>query len=100
MDKADAALLEKPSRPEEKNKPEAPGRDSSFARRHIGPNDAEIGEMLDAIGFENLDALIDATVPKSIRLDRSLDLPAAKSESEALAELRAISKRNKVARSY
>ena len=65
----------------------------SFARRHIGPNESEIAEMLRAIGFENLDALIDATVPKNIRLDRALNLPEAKSENEALAELRAISQR-------
>jgi glycine dehydrogenase len=72
----------------------------SFERRHIGPNDDEVREMLRELGFENLDALIDATVPKNIRLDRPLNLPAAKSEAEALAELRAISKKNKVARTF
>ena len=41
-----------------------------FAKRHIGPNETETAEMLRAVGFENLDALIDATVPKNIRLDR------------------------------
>src|SRR5437763_6307664 len=56
--------------------------------------------MLGAIGFENLDSLIDATVPKNIRLDRDLSLPEAKSEAEALAELRAISRKNKVAKSF
>src|SRR5438477_1793211 len=72
----------------------------SFARRYIGPNEVETEEMLGAIGFENLDSLIDATVPKNIRLDRELRLPEAKSEAEALAELRAISKKNKVAKSF
>src|SRR6202171_6523674 len=72
----------------------------SFADRHIGPNEDEMREMLRELGFDNLDALIDATVPKNIRLDRQLDLPEAKSETEALAELRAISKKNKVARSF
>src|SRR3981081_4011077 len=56
--------------------------------------------MLRELGFDNLDALIEATVPKNIRLDRQLDLPEAKSETEALAELRGISKKNKVARSF
>jgi len=56
--------------------------------------------MLREVGFENLDALIDATVPKNIRLGRELDLPSAKSEAEALTELRAISKKNKVAKSF
>jgi len=73
---------------------------SDFARRHIGPNEAEAEEMLGAIGYENLDALIDATVPKNIRLDRELNLPEAKSENEALDELRAISKKNKIAKSF
>src|SRR5437870_10636485 len=71
-----------------------------FARRHIGPNETETVEMLREVGFENLDALIDATVPKNIRLDRELNLPEAKSEDEALAELRAISKKNKTAKSF
>jgi len=56
--------------------------------------------MLGSLGFENLDTLIDATVPKNIRLDRELNLPEAKFEDEALAELRAISKRNKTAKSF
>src|SRR6266511_3451254 len=72
----------------------------SFVRRHIGPNQEEIDAMLGKVGFENLDALIDAAVPRNIRLDRQLNLPEAKSEIEALAELRAISKKNKVVRSF
>src|SRR6202011_5310785 len=72
----------------------------SFAKRHIGPNESETAEMLRALGFDNLDALIDATVPKNIRLGRELNLPEAKSEAEALAELRAISKKNKIAKSF
>src|SRR3979490_1533994 len=71
-----------------------------FSRRHIGPNENETAEMLQAVGFENLGALIDATVPKNIRLDRELNLPEAKSEHDALAELRAISKKNKIAKSF
>ena len=72
----------------------------SFARRHIGPNPDEIRAMLGEVGFENLEALIDATVPANIRAAQGLNLPEAKSESEALAELRGISKKNKVARSF
>ena len=72
----------------------------SFARRHIGPNEVETEEMLGTVGYQNLAALIDATVPKNIRLDRPLNLPEAKSESEALAQLRAISKKNEIAKSF
>jgi glycine dehydrogenase len=73
---------------------------NSFARRHIGPNEAEVAQMLHDVGFENLDRLIEAAIPKNIRLNRQLNLPEARSESEALAELRAISKKNKVPRSF
>ncbi len=73
---------------------------NSFARRHIGPNEGEVAAMLSEVGFENFGTLIDAAVPKGIRLDRSLNLPEAKSEMEALAELRTIAKRNKVVRSF
>src|SRR5881396_822272 len=72
----------------------------SFARRHIGPSEDEVRDMLREVGFENLDALIDAAVPKNIRLDRQLNLPEAKSEIEALAELRAIAQKNKIACSF
>src|SRR3989440_101180 len=75
-------------------------RVDSFAHRHIGPNKAERAAMLAELSFENLDELIDATVPKNIRLDHPLDLPAAKSESEALAELRSFARKNTVARSF
>src|SRR5216110_2395854 len=73
---------------------------NSFARRHIGPNEGEVAAMLSDVGFESLGTLIDAAVPKNIRLDRPLNLPEAKSEMEALAELRMIAKKNKVARSF
>src|ERR1700757_2845226 len=72
----------------------------SFARRHIGPNDEEVRAMLRDVSFDSLGALIDATVPKDIRLDRKPKLPEAKSEREALAELRAIAQKNKIARSF
>src|SRR5262249_45073480 len=72
----------------------------SFARRHIGPNEDEARAMLREVGFDSLGALIDATVPKDIRLERHLNLPGAKSEGEALAELRVIAQKNKIARSF
>lgn len=52
--------------------------------------------MISAIGYESVDALIDATVPAGIRLPRSLDLPEALTESEALAELKTTLERNKL----
>ncbi|MEP7070965.1 MAG: aminomethyl-transferring glycine dehydrogenase [Verrucomicrobiota bacterium] len=73
---------------------------ASFVERHIGPSEAETAQMLAEIGFENLDALIDGAVPRDIRLDRSLALPAAATETEALHELRALAGKNQVRRSF
>ncbi len=81
-------------------RPREKDRVGSFAQRHIGPNQRAREEMLKELGFDNLDELIDATVPQNIRLDRALNLPDAKSESEALAELRLVAQKNRVARSF
>src|SRR5207237_526867 len=51
-----------------------------FARRHIGPNADDVRRMLDEVGFNNLDELIDAALPANIRLRRPLELPAGRSE--------------------
>ena len=67
--------------------PPAPADD--FVRRHVGPDDDELGRMLDTLGLDTLDALLDETLPESIR-DDTLDLPAARSEPEVLAALRRI----------
>ncbi len=61
---------------------------------------ASLQWLLRELGFKSLDSLVNAAVPKNIRLNRELNLPEAKSESEALAELRAISRKNSVARSF
>jgi glycine dehydrogenase len=73
---------------------------TAFANRHIGPSSTEIETMCAAIGAPSLDALIDETVPSAIRLQRDLNLPAARSEEEALAELKAIMAENKIATNH
>jgi glycine dehydrogenase len=71
-----------------------------FVHRHIGPNAAETRDMLAQTGFKSLDDLIDAAVPKKIRLGKKLNLPAARSEFEALAELKKIAGESKIFRSF
>jgi len=56
--------------------------------------------MLDRIGFESLDALVDAAVPPAIRMKGDLDVPRARGEREVLAELGELAARNRVHRSY
>jgi len=65
-----------------------------FVDRHIGPDDAAIAEMLKVVGFDSLDALMEAAVPGRIRATEVLSLPEAASEALAVAELRALAERN------
>jgi glycine dehydrogenase len=71
-----------------------------FAPRHIGPSSDERAAMLAAIGVSSLDALIDETIPPSIRLDRPLRLPPAESEHQYLRRLTRLARRNETVRSY
>ena len=72
----------------------------SFIPRHIGPSSTEQGEMLAALGYESLDAFIDAVVPESIRYRGTLATGPARSEPEVLAALKRMASRNKVYRSH
>jgi glycine dehydrogenase len=56
--------------------------------------------MLETLGYQSLDALIDAVVPAGIRLRQPLQLPAARTEPESLAALAALAGRNQIFRSY
>jgi glycine cleavage system P protein (glycine dehydrogenase) len=71
----------------------------TFAARHIGPDADAQTQMLKAIGYASLEALMDAAIPEVIRWHGTLELPAAASEEETIAELRAIAARNTVATS-
>jgi glycine cleavage system P protein (glycine dehydrogenase) len=72
----------------------------SFAARHIGPADDEVKEMVGTLGYGSLDELIDATVPSAIRMQGALKLPPAQSEYEALAAMRGLARKNRIARSF
>jgi glycine dehydrogenase len=74
--------------------------EGSFLSRHIGPDSAELKEMLEVIGVNSLDSLIDETIPSGIRLKKPLELPDAVSEYKFLEELRTIAGQNRVFKSY
>ncbi len=80
-DRATLAELEKPD---------------DFVRRHIGPGGSQIARMLDALGLDSLEQLVERAVPAQIRQARPLDLPPVLSEREALHRLREMADRNKV----
>jgi glycine dehydrogenase len=72
----------------------------AFVERHIGPNDAEIAQMLDVVGHASLDALTDAIVPAGIKSPAPLALPESLTEVQALAKIRAIADKNQVFRTF
>jgi glycine dehydrogenase len=67
-----------------------------FQYRHIGTSAADQQKMLSALGYESLDALLSAAVPEVIRFRGDSTLDPARSEAEALAELRKIASKNRV----
>ena len=70
-----------------------------FEQRHIGPDEKQQAAMLGVIGVRSLDALIDAALPKAIRLTKPLKLPA-ESEHEYLDRLRTVAAKNHRVRSF
>ena len=71
-----------------------------FVDRHIGPGKNDIKIMLDAIGVDSIDELIEKTVPKSIRLKDNLVLDNPMTEFELLNHLQEVASKNKVFKSY
>ncbi len=69
---------------------------ADFVGRHVGPREADVAHMLQTLGYDSLEALVDAAVPTDIRDDAPLSLPAAPSEQAVIAELRALASRNTV----
>src|SRR4051794_25886176 len=77
----------------------SPQVSAPFADRHIGPRPDEIARMVQLLGYDDVDALVDAAVPASIRSAEALRLPEPASEVDALTELRQLAARNTVATS-
>ena len=71
-----------------------------FENRHIGPRKHEFSHMLSTIGAESIDALIEQTIPASIRLQSAMKLPAPLNETEVLSALQSIAEKNKQFKSY
>src|SRR5215208_6452681 len=69
---------------------------ANFIRRHIGPGDTDVSQMLTVLGAASLDEFIDKAVPKKLRARRPLELPPPKAERTALSYLRAMADRNEV----
>ena len=75
-------------------------REDEFLGRHIGPGEEEQAAMLAALGLPSRAALMEAVVPATIRLKPPLALPGPKTEVQALAELKRMTGKNQVFRSF
>jgi glycine dehydrogenase len=71
-----------------------------FIRRHIGPNAEQTQAMLNDIGVESVDALINEIVPSDIRLSALPAIEESKTEAQALSDLKAVASLNKVNDTY
>lgn len=71
-----------------------------FENRHIGPNESETAAMLQTIGIESIDELIDKTVPPHIRLDKPFSFSEPLTESQFLDYIRSLASQNQIAKSY
>ena len=71
-----------------------------FIRRHIGPNAEQTQTMLNDIGAETVDDLINEIVPDDIRLTQLPAIEESKTEVQALSDLKAVASLNKVNDTY
>ena len=73
---------------------------SAFSKRHIGPSSSEKEAMLNAIGVDSVDELINKTIPEGIRLKKPLNISPAMTEKQYLDHIAEIASKNKVFKSY
>ena len=71
-----------------------------FLHRHIGPDQQQTEDMLATIKSTSIEDLMNKTIPESIRLKKSLNLPAEMSEADYLKMVKEISMGNMVGRTY
>ncbi len=72
----------------------------NFSKRHIGPRESEINEMLSTCGVSSIDELIEQTIPNKIRLANELNIAEPLSEFEYLNHSRELAQKNKLFKSY
>lgn len=74
--------------------------ENEFTQRHIGPNQQQTDAMLEQLGYSNLEELISATVPQSIRHEATAALKPGITEHKALQELKQIAESNQLFSTY
>ncbi|PJE80061.1 Glycine dehydrogenase (decarboxylating) [invertebrate metagenome] len=70
-----------------------------FAGRHIGPDVREQQVMLETLGMDSLQGMMEKILPRSIQKQEGLNIASGLSEKEALSVLREIAEKNRVLKS-
>ena len=73
---------------------------NNFIKRHNGPTEADVKKMLEVIGVESTDQLIDEIISSDIRLPEGLNIGSGLNEYECYGKLKALGAKNKIYRSY
>ncbi len=73
---------------------------NEFTKRHIGPREAELQEMLNTVGVSSLDELIDQTVPTNIRMKRELELSKSMTEYQYAQHIEELAEKNRLFKTY
>lgn len=71
-----------------------------FCSRHVGPRERDQKDMLNVLGLQSMQELVEKTVPASIRLNRDMKLEQPLREEELLERAQTLADMNKVWRSY
>lgn len=71
-----------------------------YISRHLGPDSAEQSAMLGTVGYDSVQALVDAAIPPKIRAKELPHLPEALSEDGAQAALREFANQNTVLKPF
>ena len=72
----------------------------SFQKRHIGPSDSEMREMLTYLGFSSIDELIQSTIPNDILSKDDLSVGPGLSEFEFLKKIKLLAEKNRVVKTF
>jgi glycine dehydrogenase len=73
---------------------------NEYVKRHIGPNEEELPQMLKIISTASLDTLIEESVPDKIKMDKALNLTEAVGEYEYLDRLKTLAGKNRCCKSF
>ncbi|MBZ0243435.1 MAG: glycine dehydrogenase (aminomethyl-transferring), partial [Bacteroidales bacterium] len=73
---------------------------NNFLQRHLGPRTEDIRAMLQAIGVDSVEQLIDEIIPENIRVRQPLSMGEGLNEYEYLQHLKKIAGKNKLFKSF